>query len=110
MSAPEAVPVIYRLTRRDGSTFFVDEPELQRLRGLKRRTFVSAERARIHQCGACGKLDAWRDDWGWYGSIEQIDNWVGEEPVIPKWCSEPCRKQLVAERKVPGNARRLEGC
>lgn len=110
---PPTDPVLWRITKANGTELIVDQAELDRLDGLKRRAYVGFQRCRIHQCASCGKRDAWRhdgdNDWGWYGSIEQIDNWVGEAPVVPKWCSDACRRQLVAAGRVPRNARHMEG-
>lgn len=121
MSPPlEAVPPpppplrLWRITRSALSTpgryagKIVDDAELERLRGLKIGEFLRYEPARIHRCSACGKEDAWRDSWGWYGSIEEVDNWQGEQPVIPKWCSEACRQKLIADKIVPRNMRHLD--
>jgi hypothetical protein len=105
----EEVPTRWRIKNGRHEGKIVDQVELDRLLALKTGVFLRYERCRIHRCGACGKLDAWTDSWGWYGSIEQIDNWEGTEPVVPKWCTEDCRKALVEAGKVPRNARRLEG-
>lgn len=105
---PPADPVLYRITKRSGKELIVDAAELARLDGLKVRAYVGYQRCKIHECSACGKRDAWREGWSWYGSIEQVDNWQGEKPVIPKWCSEPCRQQLIADKIVPRNMQRLD--
>lgn len=92
---------IWRIHYRSGKTRLVDDAELERLDGLKRRTYVGVEKAKMHICTACGREGAWDDGWGWYGSIEQIDNWQGEKPQIPKWCSTNCMEALKVAGKIP---------
>lgn len=98
----------WRLTDRHGGETIVDDAEYARRRGLKRPGFISAAAAKVHQCSHCGIEDAWRDSWGWYGSIEQVDNWSGDPPAIPKWCSDACRDGLKAAGLIPRNARRID--
>lgn len=111
---PAPDPILWRIVKGNGTERIVDQAELDRLDGLKRRAYVGFSRCRIHQCAACGKRDAWRHDdqgdWGWYGSINQIDNWQGEQPAVPKWCSEACRLALIASRAAPRNMQLLDGC
>ena len=100
----EAPLTIWRIHYRNGKTKLVDDAELERLRGLQRRTYIGVEKAKMHICMACGREGAWDDDWGWYGSIEQIDNWQGEKPQIPKWCSTNCMEALKVAGKIPKRA------
>lgn len=85
--APERV--FWRLWRRDGSEFVVDQVEYDRLRTLKVRKFVAADRARIHQCSACGQDGPWTDDWAWFGSYKDLD----DDKPVQKFCSASCRKR-----------------
>lgn len=77
----------WKLTRRDGTTFVVDDTELKRLRGLKRPGFVSSEPARLHICSVCQTRGPWTESWGWYGSWKDID----EGRPVKKFCSDECR-------------------
>lgn len=99
----EIVPperVFWRLWRRDGSSFFADQTEYDRLRSLGVRKFVAAERAKVHRCAACGHEGPWTDDWMWFGSYQDLD----DEKPIQKFCSEPCRKQRSSIAKATGQA------
>jgi hypothetical protein len=109
VEAVPADPVLWLIRRRNGTELIVDAAELARLDGLKRRAYLTAKLCKIHECEACGKRDAWREGWGWYGSLNEIDNWDGEEPAVPKWCSEPCRLKLVEARRCPRKARPQKG-
>lgn len=96
---------LWRLTRRNGSTFIVDQRELDRLDQLQRRQYWGRpERCVIHECTVCGHRDAWRDSWQWYGSWALLDD---SKPIV-KICSEGCRVEAVRRGLVPKNAPRLD--
>lgn len=57
---------------------------------------------RVYQCDNCGTTDAWGDDWAWFGSYKQLDDYglKGVEEVIVT-CSALCRIKMVATNRLP---------
>ena len=50
-----------------------------------------------HQCVSCNKVGHWSRSWVWYGSYKDLDDSL----PITKTCSQPCREQAIAEKKMP---------
>jgi hypothetical protein len=52
---------------------------------------------RLWRCWACNNLEPWGADHGCYVSWKQID----DDDPFPVWCSEDCRRDLVAQGSIP---------
>ena len=48
---------------------------------------------RTHECSVCKRVDAWGDDWSWYGSINDLDD---GKPIV-KLCSAACKRVVEEE-------------
>lgn len=58
----------------------------------------------LYTCDNCGKTEPWNDDWAWYGSYRQAEDYglPGIAPVRTI-CSATCRVALVAVGKIPAD-------
>jgi hypothetical protein len=113
---PEPVSQWYRVTfrRRYGGGFRRQEEEalIQAMDAADVQTKISAipgqvggwTRAKLHECCVCRKTAPWDAGWGWYGSMQQIDD---GDPVI-KWCSDQCMASAKSARIIPRNAQNLD--
>lgn len=63
---------------------------------------IYTENRRLYKCDCCEKVDAWNDNWAWYGSWRQYEDFglKGVTPVITI-CSADCRIKLIASGKIP---------
>ena len=60
------------------------------------------ERARLHECAACGTRAPWGAGWGWYGSYADMED---DNPVV-KLCSDACWEDAKRRGILPKNASR----
>lgn len=63
---------------------------------------VRTEARRLYKCDCCGLLDVWSDNWAWFGSYRQLDDF-GMKGVadVMTICSAECRIKLIAENRLP---------
>lgn len=59
---------------------------------------------RQHTCSVCQKVEPWGPTWGWYGSIQNLDD---DKPIV-KACSEGCFKEAKAMKLIPMNTQILD--
>lgn len=63
---------------------------------------IRSEARRLYQCDYCGKQDVWGNDWAWFGSYKQLDDYdslKGNDVLV--MCSADCRVKLVAAGRLP---------
>jgi hypothetical protein len=62
----------------------------------------ATDRRPLYVCDKCGKMEPWSNDWAWYGSYKQSEDF-GMKGVAPikTMCSAACRIALVAAGDLP---------
>lgn len=48
--------------------------------------------SRFYSCGICGRRGKWGPEWGWFGSVAQLEGEAPGEIVII--CSEGCKQRF----------------
>lgn len=68
--------------------------QARKARAARRSKYVAFRPARLHTCSVCGKQDAWKPGWVWFGSIERED---GGEGVEATYCPDHAPENAVFE-------------
>ena len=50
------------------------------------------------KCDGCGKVAPWDDDWSWYGSLKDLEDYGAEAEGVLVVCSDDCKPAAKASR------------